>query len=85
MKIRPAIINDKEKILEFQLNLAMETENLELDRKTVLNGINSVINDSSKGKYFVAENDKDIIACLMITPEWSDWRCAWMIWLQSVY
>ncbi|HRW20837.1 MAG TPA: GNAT family N-acetyltransferase [Bacteroidales bacterium] len=85
MKIRPAIINDREKILEFQLNLAMETENLELDRKTVLNGINSVINDSSKGKYFVAENDKDIIACLMITPEWSDWRCAWMIWLQSVY
>jgi GNAT superfamily N-acetyltransferase len=85
MKIRPAIINDKKTILDFQLKMALETENLVLDEKIVLNGISAVLNDPARGKYFVAEIDRDVVACVMITPEWSDWRCGWVIWLQSVY
>lgn len=85
MKIRPAIINDKEILLDFQLKMAQETEGLNLEKDIVLRGINSVINDPARGKYFVAEIDGDIVACVMITPEWSDWRCGWVIWLQSVY
>ena len=85
MKIRPAVSSDKEIIADFQMKLAEETEGLILDRKILLRGIGSLFNDPARGKYFIAEIDKNTIACTMITPEWSDWKCGYYIWLQSVY
>ncbi len=85
MKIRPAIKTDIKTLVEFQLAMAKETENLSLDIKTLEQGIKSVINDVQKAKYFVAEENKKLIGCFMVTPEWSDWRAGYFIWLQSVY
>ena len=44
-----------------------------------------MLNDSSKGTYFVAECDGKPAGQLLITYEWSDWRNGNFWWIQSVY
>ncbi|MDA3818999.1 MAG: GNAT family N-acetyltransferase [Candidatus Delongbacteria bacterium] len=85
MKIRPAIKSDIKEIIAFQMAMAKETENITLDKKTVERGITAVINDIQKARYFVAEQNKKLLGCFMVTPEWSDWRAGFFIWLQSIY
>lgn len=85
VKIRDAVIADKEKITEFQLAMAMETENLVLDKYVVDLGVEAVFRDPSKGQYFVAESGGQVVGSLLITFEWSDWRNGQIIWIQSVY
>lgn len=65
--------------------MARETENITLDVPTVTRGVDAVFADAGKGRYFVVENEGRVIACLMITYEWSDWRCGNVWWIQSVY
>ena len=83
--VRPATIDDALAIIDFQLNMAMETESLTLDYPTVTRGVHAVFEDSTKGSYYVAVDNKKIIGSLMTTYEWSDWRCGTVIWIQSVY
>ena len=85
IKIRKAKSADCDTIADFQEKMAVETENLELDPAIVGSGVNAVFSDPSKGTYYVAEIDKTITGCLLTTPEWSDWRNGWIIWIQSVY
>jgi len=76
---------DIKEIAQFQVDMAMESENLALDIKIVMRGVKAVISDPRKGLYFVAR-DKDVaIASLMLTKEWSDWNNGWYWWIQSVY
>jgi len=83
--VRPATFDDAIAIIDFQLNMAMETESLTLDYPTVTRGVHAVFEDSTKGSYYVAVDDKKIIGSLMTTYEWSDWRCGTVIWIQSVF
>jgi GNAT superfamily N-acetyltransferase len=83
--IRKAVKADSEKIISFQLAMARETEDLQLDIHKITPGVNTVFGNPSKGQYFVAESDGNVIASLMITYEWSDWRNADVWWFQSVY
>lgn len=85
MIIRKAVVTDIENLVSFQLAMASETENLALDAVILRNGILRLINSDSKGEYLVAETEDSIIGCCMLTYEWSDWRSATFIWLQSVY
>ena len=85
VRIRLAKEKDAEAIVGFQLRMARESENMELDQETLQKGVRSVFLDPSKGRYFVAVDDENIVASLMITPEWSDWRNRWVFWLQSVF
>ncbi len=85
IQIRLAEDNDSHRIIEFQIEMAMETEGLTLTKNTVSEGVKSVFNDPSKGEYFVVEGGNIIIASLLLTPEWSDWRNSWVMWIQSVY
>ena len=85
MKIRPALSSDVPKIVEFQIAMAKETEDMNLDEKTVKRGVMAVLNDKQKARYFVAVENKVLCGCFMVTPGWSDWRAAYFIWLQSVY
>ena len=85
MKVRPAVSSDIHRIVEFQLAMAKETENLDLDEKTLKRGVTSVLNDKQKARYFVVEENRELLGCYMVTPEWSDWRAGYFIWLQSVY
>ncbi len=85
INIRLANIEDAGVIARFQTEMAYETEDILLDKETVETGVKSVFYDPQKGKYFVAETDEMIVASLLITPEWSDWRNKWVWWFQSVY
>lgn len=48
-------------------------------------GVNAVFTEPSRGRYWVAENEDVIVASLLITFEWSDWRNCNVWWFQSVY
>jgi GNAT superfamily N-acetyltransferase len=84
--IRRAEIQDAELISRFNIELAKETEDIELDNNVVLEGVKAVITNSDKGFYLIAKNVKDkIVGQLMVTFEWSDWRNKYFWWIQSVY
>jgi ribosomal protein S18 acetylase RimI-like enzyme len=83
--IRIANLNDSETIIKFNYLLALETEGLNIDKKQLSKGVREILSDSNKGFYFVYEEDNQVIGQLMITREWSDWRCAYFAWIQSVY
>lgn len=85
MKIRQANPSDSLSIVEFQLAMALETEELELDEPTVVKGVAAVMSDPSKGAYYVAEVNGKVVGSLMTTFEWSDWRNGTVLWIQSVY
>ncbi|MEN6619086.1 MAG: GNAT family N-acetyltransferase [Rikenellaceae bacterium] len=83
--IREANINDHSAIVDFQLAMALETENLQLDKDVLSRGILSALEDSARARYFIADIDSSAVGMLMITLEWSDWRDGWVWWIQSVY
>ena len=85
MHYREAVPADASAIIEFQLAMARETEELELDRDILTRGVEALFADPSLGRYYVAEEDGRIAGSLMITYEWSDWRNGMVWWIQSVY
>ena len=85
IKIRKAIKSDIPAIVDFQQKMARETEGMELPSITIIEGVKAVFENENKGMYIVAESGGETIASLMLTPEWSDWRNATMLWIQSVY
>jgi len=72
-------------IVDFQLKMALETESLELEKATLEQGVNAVFNNPSLAQYYIAQVNGQVIASLMITYEWSDWRNRMVWWIQSVY
>ena len=85
MIIRQANETDLASIVEFQLAMAMETEQFQLHEPTVVKGVAAVFADPSKGIYYVAETDDKVVGSLLTTFEWSDWRNGTVLWIQSVY
>ena len=82
---REAKPSDVAAIVDFQVAMARETEELDLDREVCTRGVQALFEDASRGRYFVAESNGAVIASLMITYEWSDWRNGNVWWIQSVY
>jgi GNAT superfamily N-acetyltransferase len=76
---------DAETIVKFQLAMALETEDLALDKEICTKGVLEVFKNSTRGKYHVVEHNKKVIASLLIVPEWSDWRNGEVWWIHSVY
>ncbi len=85
MIVREARITDIPSLLDFQLKMALETENIQLEILPLTQGMNKLFKDPSRGKYYVAEEGGEVIGCLMTTFEWSEWRCGTILWIQSVY
>jgi ribosomal protein S18 acetylase RimI-like enzyme len=83
--IRLATPADAEVIAEYNALMARETEHLELDRERLRRGVRAILEDASKGVYWVAEAEGRVVGQMMITYEWSDWRNAVFWWIQSVY
>jgi len=82
---REAHAGDSAAIIDFQIAMARETEDVTLDRDTVTRGVEAVFRDPAKGRYYVAEAGGSVVASLLITYEWSDWRDGIVWWIQSVY
>lgn len=85
IKVRPGLLFDIDVIADFQVKMALESENMKLDPSTVNKGVSAVIDDPSKGKYWLAEVNGEVVGCLLTIPEWSDWRNGSVLWIHSVY
>lgn len=85
INIRPAKYKELETIVDFQIRMARETEGIELNEADLQKGVAAVFEDFNKGMYYIAEEDDHVIACLLTTPEWSEWRNGTVLWIQSVY
>jgi GNAT superfamily N-acetyltransferase len=85
MIIRKATPADASTIIDFQQKMAWETEQMHLVPEIISKGVNTVFSNRNLGQYWVTEENNIIIASLLITSEWSDWRNAKVWWFQSVY
>lgn len=65
--------------------MALETEGKSLSDDVISQGVETFINDERLGFYLVCIEEEQVIACLGITFEWSDWRDGLFWWIQSVY
>lgn len=83
--IREADVDDTQRIVLFNQAMARETEGRELDRRTLTKGVEALLKDPARGRYFVAVKGDEVVGQVMITMEWSDWRNGQVWWLQSVY
>lgn len=74
-------------IVSSQIEMAFETEQLNLDPMTVHKGVLAVLNDPSKGEYYLAhdQNTMGPVGMLLTIPEWSDWRNGTVLWIHSVF
>ncbi len=83
---RPAIRDDAPTIARYNQAMAMETEGKPLDLDILTRGVQRVFDEPAHGRYLVTESEQDeVVGCLLITYEWSDWRNAQLWWVQSVY
>jgi GNAT superfamily N-acetyltransferase len=85
IEIRKAIPTDASEIASFQVEMAWETEQYRLDPETVQKGVSAVFTDENRGCYYVATVDNMVVASLLTTFEWSDWRNCTVLWIQSVF
>jgi ribosomal protein S18 acetylase RimI-like enzyme len=85
IKVRQATAAEAGRIADFNRTMAMETEGLALDEKTVAAGVVALMGHPDRGFYLVAEAGGALAGCLLVTYEWSDWRNKMFWWIQSVY
>ena len=85
IEVAPSDISYAEVITRFQIDMAMESEGLALDYHRTFKGVQSVLQDDTKGRYVVATFDGKPVGSLMLTRDWRDWNCCWYLWIQSVY
>ncbi|MBS7457393.1 GNAT family N-acetyltransferase [Coralloluteibacterium stylophorae] len=92
--VRPAEASDVDLLARWAVAMAEETEGRALAEETVRRGIALGIADPARARYFVAlssdayggaEVVRIPVGTLMLTREWSDWRCGDWWWIQSVY
>lgn len=85
MQIRKGDFSDIVQIANFQVEMALETEDFQLNPVECRKGVQKIFDEPSLGFYLVAEEGDELIACLLIQNEWSDWRNRMVWWIHSVY
>ena len=85
VRVREAGMADINVLVEFNAAMALETEGKTLDPPVLSAGVAAVIAEPKRGFYLVAELEREVVGCLLITYEWSDWRNGDWWWFQSVY
>ncbi|MHC4759584.1 MAG: GNAT family N-acetyltransferase [Planctomycetota bacterium] len=85
LSIRLAKDTDTETLVDFNVAIALDTERKELSPAVVTKGVQTLLNSPEYGFYIVAESADQIVGSVMVTFEWSDWRCGLIWWLQSIY
>lgn len=94
LRIRAAHAADAPLLTQWALAMAWETERKRLDEATLRAGIAEGLADANRARYFIAAHEAlaagretiaEPVGTLMLTREWSDWRCGDWWWIQSVY
>jgi ribosomal protein S18 acetylase RimI-like enzyme len=85
LNIRRATRRDAGALIAFNSAIALETEGKVLLPKVIGAGVRALLRRPDSGFYTVAELGGEVVAALMITKEWSDWRNGDFWWIQSVY
>ena len=86
--IRRGNVDDTPVVAEFNIAMALESEGKALEQKLITEGVRRALEGTVGALYYVAESTLDqnrVVGQLMITKEWSDWRCSDIWWIQSVY
>ena len=83
--VRAATTNDVNFLINGNANMALETENVSLDRLRLRDGVSAVIANPGHGFYLIGEIDKTPAGQMLVTYEWSDWRNGVFWWIQSVF
>ena len=83
--IRRATVDDWAPVTEFNIAMAAETEHIALLPEVVAAGVMAVLDSPGREFYLVCQVGQLVVASLLITTEWSDWRNGTFWWLQSVY
>ena len=83
--VRAARADETDLLATWAATMAWETEHKRLDPDTLRCGIAAVFAVPQRGRYFIAEREGVAAGTLMLTTEWSDWRCGDWWWIQSVY
>ncbi|GAC1463260.1 MAG: GNAT family N-acetyltransferase [Isosphaeraceae bacterium] len=84
---RDARLTDLEVVIDFNQNLALETEAKSLDLQILRAGVLAAMEHPGRLRYWVAESQESgkVVGQAAVTSEWSDWRNGWLWWYQSVY
>lgn len=85
LSIRAAALTDLAELVAWNTAMASETEHKQLDPVILERGIRGVFEQPRRGFYLIAERDGVAVGSLLVTYEWSDWRCGDFWWIQSVY
>ena len=85
LSVRVAERRDSQTLAKFNIEMAWETERKKLNSTIVTKGVQELLENPRHGFYVVAEGAGQIVGSLMVTYEWSDWRCGLFWWIQSVY
>ena len=85
LSIRAAALTDLADLVAWNAAMAWETEHRRLDTAILQRGVSGVFEQPRRGFYLIAERDGVAVGSLLVTYEWSDWRCGDFWWIQSVY
>lgn len=84
-RFRKGTLTDAEKIRDFQVAMALETEEMHLDSKTCLLGVHHVLKNPQIGSYYICEVNDRVCGSLLLLSEWSDWRNGEVWWIHSLF
>lgn len=83
--IREARPEEAPLVRDFQVAMAFESEKLRLDPETCLRGVRRVFAEPTFGAYLVLESAGEVIGCVLLQREWSDWRARTVLWIHSLF
>lgn len=83
--VRQATSDDLGTIVEFNLRLAQESANKTISAHILRAGVQAILVNDARGRYFVACDGNEVVGQIMVFCEWNDWRNGWMWWLDNVY
>lgn len=84
-QVRLALKDDLSNIVDFNISMALETENITLNKNEITQGVQAVFDDPHLGRYCIATINDQKVGGLLLTTEWSDWHNKYYWWIQSVY
>ena len=88
ISIRRGDVDDCSIVTEYNTAMALESEGKALEPHVISEGVRKALEGGVGAIYYVAVSTEEsgrVVGQLMITTEWSDWRCAPIWWIQSVY